>query len=41
MIRALAAIAVGVAGGAALSALLSWMFLSGCPLIDRDWNQEF
>jgi hypothetical protein len=41
MLRALTAIAAGLTGGIALSALLTWMFLSGCPLLDRDWNQEF
>jgi hypothetical protein len=41
VIRALAALAGGGVCGIALTALLAWMFLSGCPLVDRDWNQEF
>ncbi|WP_269770344.1 hypothetical protein [Mycobacterium dioxanotrophicus] len=41
MTRALTTIAAGAVGGIALSSLLTWMFLWGCPLVDRDFGSDF
>ncbi|AGT12134.1 hypothetical protein JABBAWOKKIE_35 [Mycobacterium phage Jabbawokkie] len=35
MKQAITAIGTGLLGGAVLTGLLSWMFATGCPLVDH------